>query len=241
MSDWREAATEHARAEYPREACGLVVVVKGRARYWPCRNIAETNEQFVVDPRDYAAAEDSGEVVGVFHSHPASGANPSEADLVGCERSGVEWHILAWPSGVWRSLKPSGYVAPLVGREFHHGVLDCYSLVRDWYRQERGVDLIDFDRSDVWWERGQNLYVEGYEAAGFRAVDPAEMSHGDVLLMQIQSPVPNHAAVYLGDGMILHHLYGRLSSRDIWGGYYQHVTTHVLRYDPRGSTVRGAG
>ena len=39
-------------------------------------------------------------------------------------------------------------------------------------------------------------------------------------------------AVYLGDGMILHHLYGRLSSRDVWGGYYQHVTTHVLLIRP---------
>ena len=30
--------------------------------------------------------------------------------------------------------------------------------------------------------------------------------------------------------MILHHLYGRLSSRDVFGGYFQHVTTHCLRH-----------
>ena len=74
------------------------------------------------------------------------------------------------------------HTAPLVGRAFHHGVLDCcYTLVRDWYRQERGVELLDFDRTDVWWERGENIYVEGFPVAGFRAVNRAEVSHGDVL------------------------------------------------------------
>ena len=48
--------------------------------------------------------------------------------------------------------------------------------------------------------------------------------------MQVASPVPNHAAVYLGDGLILHHLQGRLSSRDVYGGYWQKITTHILRY-----------
>ncbi len=230
MNDWKDAAAEHARQQFPREACGLVVVVKGRARYWPCGNIAEAADHFVLAPADFAAAEDAGEVVGVFHSHPNEGANPSEADLVGCEASGVEWHILALPSGAWRSFAPSGYAAPLVGRQFHHGVLDCYTLIRDWYAQERGVELPDFLRTDAWWERGQNLYLEGFPRAGFRSVPLESMSHGDVLLMQIQSPVPNHAAIYLGDGMILHHLYGRLSSRDVFGGYFQHVTTHCLRH-----------
>jgi hypothetical protein len=51
---------------------------------------------------------------------------------------------------------------------------------------------------------------------------------GDCFLMQVASPVPNHAAVYLGDGLILHHLQGRLSSRDVYGGYWQKVTTHIL-------------
>jgi len=232
MTDWQTAATEHTQAQYPREACGLVVVVKGRARYVPCSNVSDNPDQFAIAPQELAAAEDMGELIGVFHSHPNASANPSEADLVGCERSGVEWHILGWPSGVWRSFKPTGYAAPLVGREFIHGVLDCYTLVQDWFRIERGVVLPDFERRDDWWERGDNLYLDQYRAAGFVPIAPANLSHGDCFLMQIQSPVPNHAAVYLGDGMILHHLHGRLSSRDVYGGYYQHVTTHVLRYAP---------
>jgi len=57
-----------------------------------------------------------------------------------------------------------------------------------------------------------------------------ELKVGDCFLMQVASPVPNHAAIYLGDGLILHHLQGRLSSRDVYGGYWQKVTTHILRH-----------
>jgi cell wall-associated NlpC family hydrolase len=50
--------------------------------------------------------------------------------------------------------------------------------------------------------------------------------------MQIRARngVPNHAGIYLGDGLMLHHLYGRLSSRDLYGGWYLESTRAVLRY-----------
>ncbi len=228
--DWRAAAHADAVAQYPREACGLVVIVKGRTRYWPCKNIAAGDGHFVIDPHSYATAEDAGEVVGVFHSHPDASPEPSEADRRAAEATSVEWHILSLPSGEWASFKPSTYVAPLVGREFVHGVVDCYTLVRDWYRVARGIELLDFARTDEWWMHGQNLYLDNFGLAGFGSIPAGEMSHGDVLLMKIQSPVPNHAAIYLGDGMILHHLYGRLSSRDQYNGLYQQLTVKTLRY-----------
>lgn len=240
----KNAIVDHALAGYPREICGLICLKDGAEIYVQCRNIAEKpTEHFVMSPEDYADAEDAGLIVAVVHSHPGAAARPSMTDKTMCEMSGIgTWIIVAL--GVqgdgsiavddWCEFGPSGYIPPLLGREFSHGVLDCFTLIRDYYRLERKVALPDFDRSDRWWEDGtSNLYVDNYKAAGFVNLGPGvEPIAGDVLLMQIRckNGVPNHAGVYLGDGVFIHHMYGQLSGRAVWGGMWAQCMRAVLRY-----------
>lgn len=237
-----EAIRAHAAEAYPRESCGLVLIVKGRERYFPCTNAAQGTEHFVLPAEEYAAAEEMGEIIAVVHSHPDAPARPSQADLVSCEASGLPWHIVrvdlidGTPTvGEMATFEPSGYKAPLVGRQFSHGVLDCYQLVVDWYAQERGITLPQFCRPDDWWNDGtSDLYNDGFPKAGFvRLPDGAPLEVGDVILMQIRAKngVPNHAGIYLGNDMLLHHMHGRLSSRDIFSGWYREVTRCVIRYN----------
>ena len=82
-ADVRAALEEHARAEEPNEACGLVVLRDGRAeRYVPGRNAASSPYRFEleVDPEVWFL-EDDGYELAVFHSHPASPARPSRTDV----------------------------------------------------------------------------------------------------------------------------------------------------------------
>lgn len=238
----RAAAQNHALAAYPKEACGLIIVQEGVERYLACRNIASSKrEHFILDPKDYARAEDLGEIVAVVHSHPDAHCRPSEADRVSCELSGLPWYIFSVYKDEHGNLaiageeafEPSGYKAPLIGRQFSHGVLDCYTLVRDYYAWELGIELPNFHRDDDWWSKGENLYLENYEASGFEQIT-GKPQVGDIILMQIRSKVPNHAGVYVGDGQFIHHLYGRLSSRDVYGGYWQEVTRLIIRRKPGG-------
>ena len=243
------AAEAHLRACYPTEGCGLVAIIKGRQRFVPCRNSAASPaEHFRIAPQDWAAVEDSGEIVAVIHSHPDQSAAASEHDRVACEASGLPWYIVSVrpldvsligsPEPIaerecpeWTYIEPSGYEAPLVGRSYAWGVLDCYALIRDWYRRERGILLPDVEREPEFWLRGVDLYGQQYSHAGFRRVADSEpIEPGDVLLFQMRSPVPNHAGVYIGDGLVLHHMVNRLSSRDVWGGYLADTCTHRLRY-----------
>ena len=224
----------HAKAEDPRECCGLIAVVKGRRRYIPCANIAATpDEHFILDPADYAAAEDQGEIVAVVHSHPTTQPTPSPADRISCNATGLPWVIVNPKIDAWGGCEPEHFELPYVGREFVFGVVDCYTLVRDWYAREWGLGLADFSRRDQFWERGENLYVDNYASQGFRRIDFSELAYGDLLLMQLSSSLPNHAAIYLGDQQILHHIQGRLSSRDVLGGYYVKNTAMVLRHESR--------
>ncbi|MDR0701333.1 MAG: C40 family peptidase [Azoarcus sp.] len=224
---------EHAAQTQPRECCGLAVVQRGRLHYVACRNLAARADEFEIAPSDWAVAEDGGEIVAVCHAHIYASPEPSMADQAMCEQSALPWLIVSWPGGTCKVIEPKGWRAPLVGRAFRHGVLDCYALVRDYYRETLGIDLPDFSREDDWWLRGGDLYRENFEAAGFVQIGDGQCRDirvHDGLLMQVASPVPNHSGVIVEGGQLLQHCHGRLSSRDIFGGYWRKVTTHVLRH-----------
>lgn len=243
------AITAHAIAEYPRECCGLIVADGRRELYVPCRNIAGTpSEHFRLHPEDWANAEDAyGQPRVLVHSHPDESPTPSDADRASCEETGIPWLIVSVTAegvGADHLLQPSGWKAPLLGRPFYHGVLDCYTLVQDFYKRELSIDLPTPERDDDWWNHGGNLYMDNYAAAGFRPLREGEaIAYGDVVFMAVQSPVPNHAAVFIGDNTvkecptlhkvpdaIIHHLYGRLSQRDVYGGYWAEVTRLIVRH-----------
>lgn len=234
MTDaWRVDALAHAMRDLDkrREACGLVVIRKGREIYWPCKNVSPYERMFEIAPDDFAAAEDEGDIIRVVHSHCYIKPTPSEVDLVACEQTKLPWSIVSVPNGEWFDFVPSGYKAPLVGRQWAHGMLDCYSLIRDAYREELGVELMDFEREDQWWHKGGNLYADNFARAGFHQVPIKEAKPYDMIVMQLGSPVMNHGALYRGNDRMLHHVYRRLSCHDVWSGFYYKNTIKVMRHE----------
>jgi proteasome lid subunit RPN8/RPN11 len=249
----KKAIEKHAIADYPRECCGVIVADGNKQKYIPCRNIAENNLDFRLSAEDYASAEDVGQVLSIVHSHIDRDAYPSEADKVSCEQTGIPWHIVSIGCDAgdsepsvrqWHSFEPTGYEAPLVGREFFHGTLDCYGLIRDFYSREMHIEIPDFDREDFWWQRDDapELYLENFEKAGFYQVNDGPR-FGDVVLMQYRSGKTNHGGVYIGNcslktqsdlhqvpNALLHHPMPRLSERVVYSGYWQDITRMIVRH-----------
>ena len=91
-ADIRSAVVAHARAEYPNEACGLIVGDRpaaegGRAlRFEPTGNKAASPYRYEIDPDDLLrltiATDDADEVFwGIVHSHTHTPAVPSPTDV----------------------------------------------------------------------------------------------------------------------------------------------------------------
>ena len=79
----RSALVEHAEAELPNEACGLIALRGGVAeRFFPGRNRVASPYRFEleIDPEVWFL-EDDGYELAVFHSHPASPPRPSRTDV----------------------------------------------------------------------------------------------------------------------------------------------------------------
>ncbi|MDO9800257.1 NlpC/P60 family protein, partial [Glaesserella parasuis] len=104
-------------------------------------------------------------------------------------------------------------IAPLVGRPFENNKQDCRSIVLDCYMLA-GIELPDDSTYEFEWFEHSNLYEEGLARCGFEKVPFDEDPQlGDVILIQVGSTVGNHAGIYLGNQMMLHHSEGRLSAR----------------------------
>lgn len=213
---WQRQALEHARREGSHEACGLLVIVNGRQRYMPCRNLSPAPDQtFVIDPIDWAAAEDQGAIIAVVHSHPDGDPTPSEDDRESCNASGLPWLILT-PDDEWASCDPTPYRRPLAGRPWQWAVDDCWSLAREWYGA-RGLQLRDYVRPSWRQFDAAPVFDELWQGFGFVEVPQGKpWQQGDLALMAIGERVmaPNHCGVIDDGGRVWHHLAGRYSSRD---------------------------
>lgn len=85
--DVLDAIVAHARAEAPLECCGLLIGSgEELEESYPVENVRRSAKRFEVDPAGHFAAirkarASDREVVGAYHSHPASPAIPSETDI----------------------------------------------------------------------------------------------------------------------------------------------------------------
>jgi len=238
-----KAFREEAEARYPEEACGYIVAVGKKQSFMACKNSAEKpHTQFRIDENEYQRCADVGEIIAVWHSHPDKNNQPSDFDRVECESMELPWFINAITKSDEEGfvfsdtslMEPSGFMMEYVGRPYHYGLVDCYSLLRDYYKGEYSIDLAVCRncRDTRFWELDVPVPVieQNYTELGFERVYDAQPRKGDVLLIQTGGTVANHVAIYIGDDMILHHCENRLSSRTIYGGYWHKHTVAMLRH-----------
>jgi proteasome lid subunit RPN8/RPN11 len=230
----------HARHDFPNESCGVVI----DGTYVPCVNVSDDPEnEFKIDDNVMVEAYATGKLQAIIHSHPNGPNSPSKTDMEQQEASGLVWGIVYLNDAeghkplvfYWGGDTP---IEPYEGRVFRHGIADCFALVRDWKFKEEGLLLPFTPRDDEWWFKNQNVVAEGILGMPCDEVPMAEMKRGDVLIAKVGSPVVNHTGIYLGGGLVLHHLSNRLSRIDVLGPWMKFVIKCV-RTRPVQSVAQG--
>ena len=97
-----EAIANHARREAPRECCGLLIGRVDRIEEAePVSNrAADPLRRYEIDPNDFLACVKRcrgtpHSVIGAYHSHPRTNAEPSESDRA--EAFGPFLYLIAGP------------------------------------------------------------------------------------------------------------------------------------------------
>ncbi len=82
----RDAVVAHAREAAPAECCGVLIGSDGAiTAAVRTGNLSDNPNRFLIDPKDHIQARRDAraaglDVVGFYHSHPHSAAEPSETD-----------------------------------------------------------------------------------------------------------------------------------------------------------------
>lgn len=230
---------EHFIKCYPNEGVGYLK----DGQFFPLDNVAENPQHtFEVFPAFIVTKKPDA----LLHSHTGSHykgldpRTPSKLDLQGQINMGIEWGICHTDGErcsepvFWGNPK---HRPPLEGRNFMYGVNDCFTLVQDWYFQNRGVVLPNFARDPFWHDEGENHIEEQYSKWGFHEISMKEAVPGDVFLYAIRSATIRHLSVYLGNNKVLSHFYDRLSCAEDFGtwakyivGTVRHVSTDATHH-----------
>lgn len=228
-----------AEKEFPKECCGIIVSINGHNTVIPCINRSLTPEDsFAIsenDIKDYPL--DS--IIAFYHSHKENDEF-SIADIAFSEKLNKKSIIYICRTKQFKQYEPHGAKIPYIGRQFFPGVLDCYTLLQDFYRQELNIKLnniehINRDMYNSW--RDSKMIDEQLKNSslvssmlnnGFNETRTLR-KYDVVLLRLIDIPYPIHTAIYLGDNKILHHL-EELSTIESYRNVYKRLTVKILRH-----------
>ena len=97
-----DAMIKHAKTGYPNEACGLLAGQNGHpvCQFFPMRNMDEASISYFMDPKEQLQVfkkmrQMNVNLKGIFHSHVASEATPSQKDVRLAFYPGVSYLIVS--------------------------------------------------------------------------------------------------------------------------------------------------
>ena len=119
-----------------------------------------------------------------------------------------------------------------IGRPFEIGKNDCYGIICDFYRDAFGIVLRGYARPSNYYDMTESLYEKYAKSEGFEPYTGgyADVKYGDIFMINVDAEFVNHAGVYIGNGDMLHHFWGRLSEICKFGGVWMTNTMGIMRH-----------
>ena len=230
--DYIDDIKKHFEEEYPREGCGILSVKKGKKVWTPCKNLAEDEEDFVIDSTEFLRVKRTSDIIAIVHSHPDASPEPSEGDIKYCNTLGIPYYIFSYPEMDLHVLKPKVNTTELYGREYEFGVRDCFEASRD-YLKTKGINIpLRMPFEDDWWEKGLDYFNDELISEWNHFPIPIpEIQANDILIFRVLAERNNHCGVYIGNDHFYHHANERLSCRESLYPLWHKYLVGAYRYD----------
>jgi len=210
------------------EACGLILESGNSTFVCKCKNISQNSgKHFELNPLDYLRLWDEGrnKIIGYWHTQKST--KPSSLDVINYKNHKLPSYIYSRESDeiievTDKHLKYNKYL----GREFEINKSDCFGLVRDYYKNEKGIFITDYHREDGWFKSFPDLIKNVYEREGFVKIKIEEIVEGDLVEFSY-----GHFGIYLEGDLILHHERSKYSNierfTEVWKKRVSNIYRHI--------------
>lgn len=214
----KEHIKSHALTDQPHECCGLLVSTKEAMLAVKCKNQSESPlHAFSIGPFDYIKASNKGNIEAVYHSHNAI-EDFSETDKINSSSHQLKFIIYNIAHDSFSSFDPVAEKITYINKPFKIGVNDCYTLVRDYYKEKLNIPFPE-GIENAYQQKSQREDMDG----AIKAINAESLSthcrlekvyiknkedlkENDIIVLSFKgSQEPCHMGIYLKGEMFMHH------------------------------------
>lgn len=209
------------------EICALILTSGDSTFIYKCKNISSNREKFFeISSLDYLRAWNEGknQIVGMVHSQRST--RPSIADIVNYRNHKLPSYIYSFESDdiieiTDKHLKFNKYL----GRDFEINKNDCFSLIREYYKDEKDISIFNYPRKDNWYKENPNIINDNYKKEGFIKIELNNIIESDIVELN-----NFHFGIYLEGDLLLSHERGKFSNIERLTNLLKKRITNIYRY-----------
>lgn len=224
----------HAKADFPKEACGIIVEKDSAAIAIKCDNMSiNPEESFLLSIPQVKKFAQNFKIVGYYHSHPKD--NPvGDIDIMVSEKTKLNCIMFNCVTNQFSEYIPKGIFISYLNRPFLYGIFDCLTLIIDYYQNQLNLKVNDIDhphRINPYLGKDVKAPIlkEHFINNGFQEAGTLK-KHDVILTKTYQMKTPTHCLVYLGENKILHHPAGQFSLKEEYNNSLKQRAVHILRH-----------
>lgn len=224
---------EHAESNPKEEVCGTINLDRNLLVYTN-REINQSfnkAEMFEISPAKIFNQE---KIIGIYHSHPSTDENPSDADKLNSEELGIPFLIYSLVTKKIFLYIPNSYEpVSLSGRPYVRGFYECVNIPRDYYAMNPGIIDVDYSSFNYFppLDGGDaNKYMLSIFNSKLNKIKgPVDTRKHDVLIFYIPNEKVFHVGVCSDFDKFYHQKAHHLSGEDFLDDKWQKRIIRVYR------------
>ena len=195
-------------------------------------NTASEDGKFRVSAEDYVLADSISSIEAVYHSHTNKDDSTfSEFDKFNSVSHNVVYILFSMKDNSFTQFDPSlSSFNKYIGRKWEIGKTDCFTLIKDFYKNELNISLNEYHRDENYLSYLEKLFDKHYKREGFQKTNTLR-KYDCILFSRREGSPSNHIAVYLGNGLMLHQPSKSFSRVEDYTKRHKLKTNYIIRHD----------